>query len=90
MVRLAVELVGYLARAWAQKNTDKLIPYAIQVVLILIAPALMAASIYMTLSRLMRGIEAERLSFIPIRWLTKIFILGDVLSFLIQRRSSLL
>lgn len=79
-----VEVVGYLARVWAAYNTDKLVPYAIQAVLILIAPALLAASVYMVLSRVIRSVNAEHHSIIRVTWLTRIFVLTDVLSFLIQ------
>ena len=55
-----------------------------QAMLILIAPALFAASIYMILGRLIRVLGAESLSIIPVFWMTKIFVLGDVISFLLQ------
>ena len=38
----------------------------------------------MILGRLIRAIRAEHLSMIPVNWLTKIFVIGDVLSFTIQ------
>jgi hypothetical protein len=79
-----VEFIGYIFRAVARDKTDQLVPYILQSVLILVAPALFAASIYMTLGRLMRSIHGERHSLVPIRWLTKAFVLGDVFSFLIQ------
>ena len=79
-----MEFIGFSARAAATDRTDELLPYAIQSVFILIAPALYAASVYMALSRLMRRLHAEHLSIVPTKWLTKIFVLGDVLSFLIQ------
>jgi hypothetical protein len=56
----------------------------IQSVLILVAPALYAASIYMILGRLIRALHAEHLSFIPVKWLTKIFVSGDVVALLLQ------
>jgi hypothetical protein len=56
----------------------------IQAILILVAPALYAASIYMILGRLIRVLHAEPLSLIPVRWMTKLFVIGDVLSFLLQ------
>jgi hypothetical protein len=55
-----------------------------QAILILVAPALYAASIYMVLARLIRAINAEHLSIVPVRWLTKIFVTGDVISFAMQ------
>jgi hypothetical protein len=59
-------------------------PYAVQNVFILLGPALFAASIYMCLSRIARGIRAEHHSLIQPRKLTRTFVIGDVLSFLVQ------
>ncbi|KAL0935466.1 RTA1 domain protein [Colletotrichum truncatum] len=81
------ELIGYAARA---KNTQEkpgcwtLGPYIIQNVLLLIAPALMAASIYMILGRIILLTDGEQHALIKRRWLTKIFVAGDVLSLLLQ------
>ncbi|KAJ4532815.1 hypothetical protein HRR86_002275 [Exophiala dermatitidis] len=55
-----------------------------QSVPILVAPALFAASIYMELGRIIRITDGARHSIVPLRWLTKIFVAGDVLSFLMQ------
>lgn len=59
-------------------------PYAVQNVFILLGPALMAASIYMCLSRIIRGVRAEHHSLIKPSRLTKTFVAGDVLSFVVQ------
>lgn len=59
-------------------------PYIMQNVLILIAPALMAASIYMILGRIILLTEGEHHALIRRRWLTKIFVFGDVASLLLQ------
>jgi hypothetical protein len=58
--------------------------FIIQAILILVAPALYAASIYMILGRIIRAVEAESLSPIPVKWLTKIFVAGDVVAFSLQ------
>jgi len=63
-------------------------PYVIQNTFILIAPALFAASIYMTLSRIILSVRGAALSPIRPSWLTKLFITGDVLSFLVQGGSA--
>jgi hypothetical protein len=55
-----------------------------QSLLILVAPAIIAASIYMVLGRMIRRLQAEHLSIIRPKWLTKIFVTGDVFSFLVQ------
>jgi hypothetical protein len=79
-----VQILGYGGRAWSHFDPLKLGGYIMQSTLILIAPALFAASIYMILSRLIRVLDAEQLSIIPVRWMTKIFVFGDVVSFFMQ------
>lgn len=83
-----MEFVGYAARASAHNKTDRLMPYVIQSSWILIAPTLFAASVYMAFGRLIHKLGAEEYSVIPAKWLTKAFVLGDVLSFLIQGGSA--
>jgi len=63
---------------------DALTPYAIQALLILLAPILFAATVYMFLGRLIRKTRGERYSIIRSTWLTKIFVGGDIACFLIQ------
>lgn len=59
-------------------------PYIMQTLLLLIAPALYAASIYMILGRIIRLVDGALYSIIPLRWLTKLFVFGDVVSFMTQ------
>ncbi|OLN81855.1 Protein RTA1-like protein 8, partial [Colletotrichum chlorophyti] len=81
------EVIGYGTRT---KNTLEdpgcwsLMPYVLQNVLLLVAPALMAASIYMILGRIILLTDGESHALIKRRWLTKIFVSGDVLSLLLQ------
>lgn len=82
--RYIVEQIGYIGRALGHYNNKSKPAYIMQSVLILVAPALFAATIYMTLGRLMRTAHSEKHSIIPARWLTKIFVIGDVISFFIQ------
>ncbi|KAK1143704.1 hypothetical protein N8T08_006104 [Aspergillus melleus] len=81
---IAFEFIGYCARASAHGKTGNMMPFCIQNVFILLGPALFAASVYMVLGRVVVAVKGEKYSIIPIRWLTKLFVLGDVLSFLIQ------
>ena len=83
---LLVETIGYVGRLLSSIETPNWTkgPYVMQSALILIAPALLAASIYMTLGRIILLLDAEKCSLIRLRWLTKIFVSGDVLSFLMQ------
>lgn len=63
-------------------------PYIVANIFILLGPTLFAASIYMTLGRLIRRVEGEHLSPIRVSRLTKTFVWGDVLSFIVQGNSS--
>ncbi|EEQ39122.1 hypothetical protein CLUG_03250 [Clavispora lusitaniae ATCC 42720] len=78
------EIIGYIGRAASHNDTQALGPYIIQAILLLVAPALFAASIYMTLARIIVQLNAQHQSVVPVKYLTKIFVCGDVLSFLLQ------
>lgn len=55
-----------------------------QSLLLLVAPAFFAASIYIILGRIILLTDGERHSLVRQKWLTKAFVTGDVLSFLVQ------
>ncbi|KAM0324882.1 hypothetical protein ACHAQA_007848 [Verticillium albo-atrum] len=82
------QIIGYATRIVAHNNTAKLMPYAIQNAFILLAPVLYAASIYMTLGRVIRSVHGEAYSIIRARWLTRIFVTGDVLALMTQSGAS--
>lgn len=81
-----VELIGYIGRAMSSNQSPNwtIGPYVMQSTLLLIAPALFAASIYMELGRVILMVQGEQLALVRVRWMTKIFVAGDVLSFLMQ------
>lgn len=79
-----VEAVGYGARAVAHYNTEKTLPYAIQSLLILLGPIFFAASVYMILGRLICATNGDSHSLIPSKWMTKVFVGGDIMCFLVQ------
>jgi hypothetical protein len=81
---LTVEVVGYIGRAVSNSNPLALGPFIAQALTILLAPPLFAASIYMVLGRTIVLLHAEHHSIISVKWLTKVFVGGDVLSFLTQ------
>lgn len=81
---LVVQTVGYCGRIWSHFNQNAIGGFVMQAILILVSPALFAASIYMILGRLIRALGAEHLSLIPIKWVTKIFVTGDVIAFSLQ------
>ncbi|KAL4862604.1 hypothetical protein BDV12DRAFT_190294 [Aspergillus spectabilis] len=82
----ALETVGYIGRILSSTEAPNFTqgPYVMQSALILIAPAFLAASIYMILGRIIAMLDAEKCSIIRLRFLTKLFVTGDVLSFLMQ------
>lgn len=84
----AVEVIGFVVRAACTKATANLILYIIQSVFILLGPVLFAASVYMILARLIRSVGAEKYSLIRIAWVTKTFVAGDIVSFLVQGQGS--
>ncbi|KAJ0346633.1 hypothetical protein COL154_008500 [Colletotrichum chrysophilum] len=79
-----LEIIGYAGRAIARERTAEIGPYVMQSITILVAPALFAASVYMTLGRIIRSVHGESLSVIRVNWLTRIFVAGDCFSFLVQ------
>ncbi|EFE31537.1 RTA1 domain protein, putative [Trichophyton benhamiae CBS 112371] len=80
------EIVGFGGRIISSTEaplfTDT--PYIIQNLFLLLAPALFAASIYMQLGRLIILLGAEHHSIVRRSWMTKIFVTGDILSFVVQ------
>ncbi|KAL4878280.1 RTA1 like protein-domain-containing protein [Aspergillus karnatakaensis] len=80
------EFIGCIGRAISSSETPDwtLGPYIMQSVLMLVAPALFAASIYMYLGRIIMLVRGEKFSVIRVGWMTKIFVAGDILSFLMQ------
>lgn len=55
-----------------------------QSTLLLVAPALFAASIYMELCQIIALVKWGELAIIRVGWMTNIFVAGDMLSFLMQ------
>lgn len=78
--------MGYIGRylSYQQAPDYTLGPYIQQTLLLLVAPALFAGSIYMQLKRIIITIQAEQHSPVRVRWLTKLFVTGDILSFFAQ------
>jgi hypothetical protein len=79
-----VETIGFVGRILSKNDIWALGPFIMQSLLILVAPALFAASIYIILGRVILMVDGERYSLIRQKWLTKTFVAGDVLSFMMQ------
>ncbi|KAK2748751.1 hypothetical protein FQN57_000332 [Myotisia sp. PD_48] len=80
------EIIGFAARIVSSTQaplfTDT--PYIIQTLFLLLAPALFAASIYMELGRIIILLQGEQHAILRRTWMTKIFVTGDILSFIVQ------
>lgn len=81
---LTVQIIGYAARIAAHSDKENIPIYSIQTILILLAPPLYAASIYMVLGRIISYVHAQHFSLVPLKWMTGIFVTGDVIAFVMQ------
>lgn len=86
LIGIFCEIIGYAGRALSATQTPNwsVFPYALQSLMLLIAPSFLAASIYGMLGRTIATTRGEAYSPIPPRKLTKVFVTSDVLSFLVQ------
>ncbi|KAJ5766317.1 RTA1 like protein [Penicillium nucicola] len=86
IIGILFEACGYAARAVnAKQAPDYAVgPYSMQSLLLLLAPSLLAASIYMILGRIINLVDGGSRALIRPQKLTKVFVTGDVLSFLVQ------
>ncbi|KAJ5055744.1 hypothetical protein J3E74DRAFT_226974, partial [Bipolaris maydis] len=80
------EAAGYYGRAWAHDKIRNGTPYLIQMMLILGSAPLLAATVYMTLGRLARNIDAEAYCLMRSTWISKIHIIIDIANFGCTRR----
>ncbi|RDW68939.1 RTA1 domain-containing protein [Aspergillus mulundensis] len=78
------QITGYTIRIPTHTNPESVPLFATQGILILLAPPLYAATIYMVLGRPITFLNSEHLSLIPVKWTTKVFVTGDILAFLMQ------
>ncbi|KAI1626928.1 RTA1 like protein-domain-containing protein [Exophiala viscosa] len=84
-----MELVGYIARARSIKELDGKSIFIVQTVMILVAPAVMAASCYTAFGRVTLWVVPQEYQtvkhlWVPPRRITPVFVGCDVFSFFIQ------
>lgn len=79
-----MEAIGYIARAVSSNKPKAVTPYIIQSLLLLVAPALYAATIYMIFGRLLHVMKCQSLMVISARFGTTFFVAGDIFSFFLQ------
>ncbi|KAF5583555.1 Rtm1p [Fusarium pseudocircinatum] len=78
------ETAGLGARIYSTDHLRDQGSYGTQTLLILLAPILFSAAIYMFLGRIIRATEHPDLSIIRTPWLSKFFVIADVLCFVVQ------
>jgi hypothetical protein len=81
-----VEWIGFVNRSITsyQGDTPSKAADNINLVFILVAPVWFAASIYILFGRLILLLDGNDLAIIKQKWLTAIFVCGDVASLIIQ------
>jgi hypothetical protein len=86
-----VEWIGFLNRSITsyQGDTPSKAADNINLVFILVAPVWFAASIYILFGRLILLLDGNDLAIIKQKWLTAIFVCGDVASLIIQAAGKL-
>ena len=76
--------IGYTARYFSSKDPSALMPYILQSLFIILPPSLYAATIYMIYGRIAIFVNAPQASVIRPTRVTKIFVIGDIIAFLMQ------
>ncbi|KAJ9619709.1 uncharacterized protein PV06_00009 [Exophiala oligosperma] len=84
-----MELVGYIARTISIKNLHSRNIFIVQTVMILVAPAVMAAACYMSFGRVTiwvvpKDYQTVKHLWVPPRRITPVFVGFDILSFFVQ------
>ncbi|KAJ4137285.1 hypothetical protein NW768_002867 [Fusarium equiseti] len=78
------EVLGYIFRALAYNATNSLAIYIMQSLFLLLPPVFFAATLYMVYSRIVRAVGGEEFSLITVRKTTRLFVIGDFITFNIQ------
>ncbi|OCF42812.1 hypothetical protein I317_03414 [Kwoniella heveanensis CBS 569] len=79
-----MEAGGYYGRAWAHRDPQSFGAWALQAFLIICAPPLISATVYMSLGRLIRALDGRQNSVISPRAMTPLFVTVDIIAFVSQ------
>ncbi|KAK5159877.1 hypothetical protein LTS14_001982 [Recurvomyces mirabilis] len=79
-----METFGYYGRAWAGSKSDNIGPWALQALLIMSAPPLISATVYMSFGRLISVLEEQGNALMRPKWITPVFLTGDIIAFISQ------
>ncbi|KAI9151850.1 RTM1 [Paramyrothecium foliicola] len=91
VVGAAIEVAAYILRAYSVKNPYDIAPFVMTLTFTVLAPIFIAAGNYLLISRLIVAVlpeSAHRILKVPGRRLTPIFVVCDVLAFLVQGSGS--
>lgn len=79
-----METFGYYGRAWASSDPHDFGAWALQAFLIICAPPMISATVYMSLGRTVRILGARANALISPRATTPLFVIGDTIAFISQ------
>lgn len=82
--RILVESFGYYGRAWAGSDPHNFGAWTLQAFLIICAPPMISATVYMSLGRTIRALEARENALMSPRATTPLFVIGDLIAFISQ------
>ncbi|KAM5378953.1 hypothetical protein ACJA88_005513 [Fusarium oxysporum] len=90
IIGCGMEAAAYWFRSRSHDNLRQTLPFLIQNLLVLVAPPFLAATIYMSLGRITRALKAQDASLISLRWITKLFVLVDLVCFATQTAGAIM
>ncbi|KAF5232818.1 hypothetical protein FANTH_12797 [Fusarium anthophilum] len=90
IIGCGMEAAAYWFRSRSHDNLRQTLPFLIQNLLVLVAPPFLAATIYMSLGRITRALKAQEASLISLRWITKVFVLVDLICFATQTAGAIM
>ncbi|KAF5677107.1 sterol regulatory element-binding ECM22 [Fusarium circinatum] len=90
IIGCGMEAAAYWFRSRSHDNLRQTLPFLIQNLLVLVAPPFLAATIYMSLGRITRALKAQEASLISLRWITKLFVLVDLICFATQTAGAIM
>ncbi|KAF5694912.1 Rtm1p-like protein [Fusarium denticulatum] len=90
IIGCGMEATAYWFRSRSHDNLRQTLPFLIQNLLVLVAPPFLAATIYMSLGRITRALKAQEASLISLRWITKLFVLVDLICFATQTAGAIM
>ncbi|KAH0295431.1 RTA1-domain-containing protein, partial [Aureobasidium melanogenum] len=80
-----MEVGGMYGRFWGHSSKNDFRAYVLQALLLTPAPIFLAATMYMTLGRVIIALDADKSqTLIRPSWLSKIFVLFDIVCFVVQ------